>query len=141
MLPRAKKVLCPTTHQRTCNHTPPTHQHTNTPTRLDVAQAIPGDYTVGEVVYSLLAYEDEDGSYSPGTKGTIIGQADDAADRGACVKVEFESYAGAAFDTRVSGISRDPDPNSVSARAANEYRYACLLPRCRLVGVNPVNTH
>ena len=79
-------------------------------------QAIPGDYRIGDAVYSLISFSNgEYGSFEPGAKGP----AD--TDRDTELEVEFEGY-GRMIDMALTQISRDPDPNNV------RHNYCTLQP-------------
>ena len=73
-------------------------------------QAIPGDYHIGDVVYPLFSFSNEDGSVKPGAKGTVVGPS--TADPDTQLVAKFEGY-GNTINMRLTNISRDPDPNNV----------------------------
>ena len=73
-------------------------------------QAMPGDYRIGDVVFSLISFSGEDGSFEPGAKGTVFGPADN--NRGKKLKAEFEGF-GNTINMWLTSNSRDPDPNNV----------------------------
>ena len=89
-------------------------------------QEIPKGHRIGDVIYSLVNYSDEDGSFAPGEKGVVIGPADE--DRDEMLKVQFEG-CGSALNMELTDISRDSDPNSVSG--------GCCL-RCVWPGVHTI---
>ena len=73
-------------------------------------QAIPGDYCIGDVVYSLISHSNEHGSFELGGTGTVVGVSD--VDPDTRLGVKFEGY-GSQINMLLTQISRDPDPNNV----------------------------
>ena len=76
-----------------------------------LAQAIPGDYRIGDVVFSLVSFSDKHGSFEPGAKGTVVSAADSGTDPDEKLLAEFEGY-GNKINMRLTSISRE-DPNDV----------------------------
>ena len=103
------------------------HTHTIVPVVLTLpfmwrgsaAQAIPGGYYIGEVVYSLLSHSGNKGGFEPGSKGRVDGPA--VNDRDTTLSAEFEGYCG-SITMRLTSISRD-HPNNVRRPLARGCHY------------------
>ena len=80
-------------------------------------QAIPGDFRIGDAVYSLASHSSEHGSFEPGAKGTVVAPSTTDPDTG--LKAQFEGY-GCRMEMLLTQISRDPDPNNVSGDRCTE---------------------
>ena len=88
------------------------------------AQAIPGDYCIGDVVFSLISFSGKHGSFEPGAKGTVVGPADNNRDTKLLAK--FEGF-GNTINMLLPKISR-ADPNNVSGDCCM-VAALCLLGR------------
>ena len=76
------------------------------------AQAMPGDYRIGDVVFSLRSFSDKYGSIEPGARGTVVGPCTSGTDPDKKLNAKFEGY-GNKINIRLREVSRDPDPNNV----------------------------